>query len=98
MRVEFFRTRPGGHRVVLAVGVCRIVYKERNGKTIPPADFFRSLGYAVDEGLVGHGVGASKTELLAHLHEPLPLTDGGHNLGAAHRAAPAARAAKADEK
>ena len=67
MRVEFFRTRPNGHRVVLAVGVCRLVFKEKNGKTIPPADFFSSLGYAVDPNLIGHGVGVSKTELLNHL-------------------------------
>ena len=93
MRIEFFRTRPGGHRVVLAVGVCRIVYKERNGKTIPPADFFRSLGYAVDESLVGHGVGASKTELLAHLHDPAQLADGGHRGPAAAGGAPAGGAA-----
>ena len=79
MRVEFFRTRPRAHhhRVVLAVGVCRVVFKERNGKTIAPVDFFRSLGYTVDEHLIMHGVGESKTRLLGHLYEPLPAAQVG---------------------
>jgi hypothetical protein len=68
MRAEFCSGGRGSKRVVHAVGVCRLVFKELSGKTIRPADFFRSLGYSVDEKLVGHGIGASKTALLGHLH------------------------------
>ena len=75
MRVEFYRMRHGGHRVVLAVGVCRLVFKERNNKTIRPQEFFRSLGYDVDPRLVGHNVGASKTALLNHLHDAQQLLE-----------------------
>jgi acyl-CoA thioesterase FadM len=76
---------PGRKGTVFAVGMAKIVFKERGGRTLVPADFFRKLGFAIPAGSTAPGTAGFQvgTHVAGLLHSVLEELQPGAAAGGA---------------